>query len=1074
MPKSTYKIIIIVFFVFSQNFIFAQNNVFEFNKIDTLIKKNNFDLALYKLNDYTEIAKKNNDTLTLIDIYDYYIKIFEKDSLNNNEKKFILKKIILIKKHLKNSPQNTHLINELLKTYYKLSDLYILRKEYYTVLDIYLRMLPFAKRTTKKNDEAQIYSHIGLIYQKINDLKTAIYNFKKSTKIARKCGDSLIVFNNYMYIGDLYFETGHFSKAIYEYYEGLTIAKLSKSNKNEVIAYTRLGNTFFALELYKKAIEYTNNALKIYNNNDKIINQKLLLKKHTFLGKNYLKLDSTDLAIKHLNNALFIAQKLNNKKEIAKIYCLLGETHTKSEDYVLATDYLTKSFLIRKKIGDTSCIIKSDLAFGKLYLKLNNYSKAKYHLIDAYKKSKKLNKFNYIKESSFLLSKIFSSEQNYEKAYYYFKDHKKASDSMIKKTNFLSIERIEAQQKNRLSKEKMQSKLDYTKKSKKTLTILIIFLTVLVASLIILIIFFVYKNKEAKRNRNLVEKQKQIILKQYERYKLLSLVASHTDNSIFIVDDNWKIIWVNNSLLKLYKTTHYNIFTKSNADFKKLSQGDIDEIKESCVIKQKSISYTTLVEIKNEKKWIQTTISPIIEDEKVVNLIGIETDITTLKIAQLEIQNQKKDIEYKNKLMEIYNQELKQQKEAITAQNEELRQQQEELQAHADLLEEYNKELQRLSVVASETDNIVYIFDIQGNLSWVNNAFTKHTGYTLDEFIELYGANILEASSTKNISYYFYIAVEQKKSVKYVSKLKTKFGNDIWVQTTLTPLKNKKGQIIEVIAIDADITDIKKAEKKITEQNIEIKSSLEYAGRIQKSVLPMPIFLKAVFEKYFIFNKPRDIVSGDFYFLHYNTDKSILAVADSTGHGIPGAFMSLVGTMALKIVLTDLNTFNLNTILKRLNNEIIKFLHQRGDTKGTFDSIDMALCSFDFNNNTLDYSGANIPLYLSRKDKNDKYKISRIKPTKATIGYDTLKENFTIHSFNIEKGDTIYLASDGFPDQFGGDENKKLKRKGFMQLLENTSKLKIEDQEEALSNFLKKWIKSNDQIDDILVVGIKY
>ncbi|MBN2662561.1 MAG: PAS domain S-box protein [Bacteroidales bacterium] len=1070
----TIKKHILLFLIISLHFgLIAQTSDYNFTKIDSLYEQHRTKEVLIELNLYENLASQSNDTLTLFKVYDCYINVFENDTVTDNEKKFILKKIFLIKSYLNSRPDDKNVLKDLIFEYNKLAFFYSKRREFYTAIDIYYRIILIAESIDEADEVARIYSKIGTMFQRSKSYPEALENYKIAISYGRKLSDSLIVIDNLILTGNLFSEVGDYSNAVYKYYEAVSIAEFVDDLKRKSDAYTQLAKIFYTLELYEKAIEYSNKSMRLYSLGDTVFSDDLIMERYIFLGKNFLEIDSIDLAINNFNNALYIAQKIESERNIALIYSLLGIAHTQSEDYTLAEDFLTKSLLIRNKIGDSLDICQSKLAFGKFYLKTQNYSQAKFYLINAYKTAEKIENFLLVKEISLLLANIFEDEQNFELALKYQQRYVTANDSLFKKNNFVSIEKLEAEHEYRLNNNFIRQEVDLLNKSKHQLSFLLIILVIFLLILVVLVVFFIFKIKEASRSKNLIEKQKQIILKQYERYKLLSLVASNTDNSIFIFNSDWIIEWVNDSLLKLYDTTHYDIFSLNNADFTKLTKGDLELIKKICLQQQLPYSYTSLVTINEKKKWIQTTISPIIEDDLVQKLIGIETDITSLKIAQLEIQKQKKDIEYKNKLMDVYNQELKEQKEAIVAQNEELRQQQEELQAHADLLEEYNKELQRLSFVASETDNIVYIFDLSGNLVWVNKAFVKHTGYSLDEYIQEFGKNIIEASTIQSIDYYFYMCVEQKKSVKYISELKTKYGKVLWVQTTLSPLKDKNGAVVEVVGIDADITEVKNAERKITEQNLEIKSSLEYAGRIQRSVLPMPIFVKAIFDKHFIFNRPRDIVSGDFYFAHYIKNKAILALADSTGHGIPGAFMSLLGSMALKIVVSNLLNYDPNIVLKKLNNEIIRLLHQRGHKKGSIDSIDMAFCVFDFEKNTLDYAGANIPLFLARKNAAE-YLINRIKPSKATIGYDNISKSFTVNSFKLEKNDRIYMATDGLADQFGGYNNKKLKRKGITELLETLNTLPIEQQEGELDVFLTQWMGNNEQVDDIMVIGIEY
>ena len=291
------------------------------------------------------------------------------------------------------------------------------------------------------------------------------------------------------------------------------------------------------------------------------------------------------------------------------------------------------------------------------------------------------------------------------------------------------------------------------------------------------------------------------------------------------------------------------------------------------------------------------------------------------------------------------------------------------------------------------------------------------------------------------------------------------------MQTTLTPIRNDEGKVVEVVGIDSDITETKKAQIKISEQNLEIKKSLEYAQRIQKSVLPMPIFIDSIFEKYFIFYKPRDIVSGDFYYVSYNGTKTLLIVADCTGHGIPGALMSILGSLAIQNTIASIGFENLPNFFEHLNAHVNQILHKYSSNNSSIDSIDLAACSVDFKNKTLEYIGANIPLFIY---KSSSQRLNRIKPSKSSIGTFTFDSTqLTVHNFRFDIGDRFFLATDGFIDQFGGRENKRLKRDGFTELMEQLNKDEFSNFSQNLDNFLSQWMGNNEQIDDILVFGFE-
>ncbi len=1058
--------------IFSQPII-AQPKDKQLKEIDILIKEQKDSLALSKLNIFLETAKQNKDTLTLIKIYDLYADYFSEDS-SLILKRFLLQKSLLLKSYYNSHPQNKNLLEELYNTYKNLGILYEKSREIYTAIDLYFRMAFIGQQIEAPKMEAEAYKLIANAYYYDTNFKKAEEFYNKSLNVSQQINDTLNIIETLFGLGLLNYNSGAYSNALSYFYEAQNLASQSSDNQYNVIINIYLAKIFYDLNNWEQAQEYSSKAIFIINTQDKTNFSPLNAGMSNMISglaqyqqKNYSQALSYFLA----------AQKyfLNTKATgfIIKNEAYLGLTYMYLEEYEKAKQYFTKALLLSQKTGKKNDFLEASIAYARYYLKTDDIPKAKALLTQALEIAKKCNALPKISEITNLLYQIYKGEGNYKAALNYLEQFLDVTGQMHRENAIINAERIKVEQQYRQNTQIMQQKVELIKKEKENLIIFSSLLLILLLLIILLTIFFLRKNKTISRQKNLIEKQKEIILKQYEQYKLLSLVASHTENSIFILDSNLKIIWVNEALLRLYKTDYTDIFSISQGDFKKLTHYDINKIYESCFVLKKTITYVSKITFEDEEKWIQTSLTPIIENDEVDMLIGIESDITELKKAEEEISKQKKDIETKNRLMEVYNKELKEQKEAIITQNEELRQQQEELQAHMELLEEYNRELHRLSVIASETDSIIYIFDIKGNLIWANKAFTKYTGYTLAEFKDKIGGNILTASTINNIEFYFYTCIEQKKSISYISQFETKYGKTLWLQTMLSPIKDKEGNVIEIVAIDSDISEIKEAEQKIAMQNNEIKSSLEYAGRIQRSVLPLPIFINAIFEKYFIYNKPRDIVSGDFYFVHYQNDMGILALSDCTGHGIPGALLSILGTLAFKIVMSKTNSYNPAIILKLLNTEIIKLLHQRGAKDESFDSIDTALCVFDFKNDTVEYSGANIPMFLARLE-DEKYTINRIKPNKATIGYDMLTTTFTVHSFKLNKGDRIYLSSDGIADQFGGLQNKKLKRKGFVSMLEQISQRSIEEQYEATDQFLREWMGANEQIDDMLLVGIEY
>ena len=262
-----------------------------------------------------------------------------------------------------------------------------------------------------------------------------------------------------------------------------------------------------------------------------------------------------------------------------------------------------------------------------------------------------------------------------------------------------------------------------------------------------------------------------------------------------------------------------------------------------------------------------------------------------------------------------------------------------------------------------------------------------------------------------------------------------------------------------------------KQKKKYSEiiefQNRQITDSIEYAGRIQKAVFPPLEFVKSIFPQSFLLNKPKDIISGDFYFISVLSDKILVAVADCTGHGVPGAFMSMLGYALSKEMIQnkDLGT---SKMLDLLRESIMKSLHQTGKDDEAKDGMDIALCIIDQKNMQMEFSGANNPCFIVRD-----MEFIELKPDRMPIGIHPFIHPFSSQTLELRKDDTIYLFSDGFSDQIGGTSLKKFKKEQFVKLLIEINSFEMEKQKLALDQCHIDWKGNMEQTDDILVLGFK-
>ncbi len=262
----------------------------------------------------------------------------------------------------------------------------------------------------------------------------------------------------------------------------------------------------------------------------------------------------------------------------------------------------------------------------------------------------------------------------------------------------------------------------------------------------------------------------------------------------------------------------------------------------------------------------------------------------------------------------------------------------------------------------------------------------------------------------------------------------------------------------------------KNLEKKVKERTKAITDSIHYASRIQDAIFPKKENFEKNFSDYFVINKPYDIVSGDFYWILKRENKLFFTVADCTGHGVPGAFMSMLGISFLNEIVTNNKYIPANEILNELRKNIINALHQSGKSGESRDGMDISLCILEEEYSKLQFAGANNPLYLIRNNE-----LQEIKADKMPIGYYEKQNSFKNNEIQVEKEDILYLFTDGYADQFGGPtpSGKKFKYKAFKQLLLDNSNKPMLEQKNVLEDSFEAWKGKLNQIDDICIVGLK-
>ncbi|MCW3084329.1 MAG: hypothetical protein JWP12_1695 [Bacteroidetes bacterium] len=307
-------------------------------------------------------------------------------------------------------------------------------------------------------------------------------------------------------------------------------------------------------------------------------------------------------------------------------------------------------------------------------------------------------------------------------------------------------------------------------------------------------------------------------------------------------------------------------------------------------------------------------------------------------------------------------------------------------------------------------------------------------------------------------------------ALPYERLLKTATGADRWILWNTS-----KGPLNTLVGIGHDITDRKKTEQQLLQKNKELEQhnkdmvdSIQYASRIQEAILPDVQKIKSAFKDAFVLYQPKDVVSGDYYFFYQKQNKIFVAAVDCTGHGVPGALMSIIANGILKEVIIKKGIEEPSEILYALDEELYLALNKQNN-EATNDGMDVALGVFDLEKNTITYSGAFRPMLLLRDNE-----FIEFEPNRFPIGfYGDVEKTFVSRELELKEDDTFYFFTDGYCDQFGGEQKKKFNRKRFRELLLSANSMEMEEQESFLQYAFLNWRQEEPQVDDVCIIGLR-
>jgi len=376
--------------------------------------------------------------------------------------------------------------------------------------------------------------------------------------------------------------------------------------------------------------------------------------------------------------------------------------------------------------------------------------------------------------------------------------------------------------------------------------------------------------------------------------------------------------------------------------------------------------------------------------------------------------------------------------------------------------------------ILDKLNTLIVVLTTDGRIDYVSRSAQQLLGYHPQDLLgnnwwQMTRSSKPEGDSVKR-KILQALNMQQDSTQTFEHELRTAAGGRKWVRWNVSYLNED-----QLIGVGYDVTDKKLNEKRLIEsnrqllqQNKDITDSIHYAQRIQQSILQTADVLDAYFSESFLLYKPKDIVSGDYYWFYEDEQFRYVAAVDCTGHGVPGAMMSMVANSIFKEVFINQQQKEPSLILKALDTELEKAINRNKDAAFS-DGMDVALIRIEKQSNQLAFAGAFRSLLLLREGE-----VLELKGSRYPIGfYSGVEKQFDTHHFPLQKEDCLYLYTDGFIDQFGGEKDKKLNKLHFKELLKTVHDMTMEEQEAFLEYAFNNWKQDQEQTDDVLVIGLR-
>lgn len=389
--------------------------------------------------------------------------------------------------------------------------------------------------------------------------------------------------------------------------------------------------------------------------------------------------------------------------------------------------------------------------------------------------------------------------------------------------------------------------------------------------------------------------------------------------------------------------------------------------------------------------------------------------------------------------------------------------------------EEEQRKRGQMQALSENSLDLITRIDADGSFFYINPTIEALTGEKPDKYLNQKVTEVGLNEEVAEVWVHIMNSVINSKAKKSCEMgFPTINGDKIMMVNAIPEFDANDEEVESVLVVSHDITESKKKENEIKLKNKKINDSINYAERIQSTILPDNEVLRKLLPKSFMIFRPRDVVSGDFPWIFHYGDEVILAAVDCTGHGVPGAMISLVGYFLLNEVVVGKGIYEPGQVLDELDRLVTDTFRQNEENSKIKDGMDVAICRINTKTGHLDYSGAHRPMYIVRKDGDE---VEQLKGDKFPIGGGSAfknKTNFENFSVDLERGDAFYFFSDGLPDQFGGPNDRKLGPKRIRAFVQEKKGTDMIQMEEEMNNFLLDWKGEDRQFDDIIIFGVEF